>query len=75
MSLTVARLRTPATLAIAGMLLLAACGNGSSPSESAGGSTGADLTGEVVISGSSTVEPISSIVASDFNAANPGVEY
>jgi phosphate transport system substrate-binding protein len=69
----------PATLAIAGMLLLAACGNGSSPSESAsestGGSTGADLTGEVVISGSSTVEPISSIVASDFNAANPGVEY
>jgi phosphate transport system substrate-binding protein len=57
------------------MLLLAACGNGASPSPSAGGSGDGELTGEIVISGSSTVEPISSIVASDFNAANPGVEY
>jgi phosphate transport system substrate-binding protein len=58
------------------MLLLAACGNGASPTPSAGGSGGGgDLTGEVVISGSSTVEPISSIVASDFNAANPNVDY
>lgn len=68
----------PATLALSGLLLLAACSNGESPSAgaSAGGSTGgADLTGNIVISGSSTVEPISSIVATDFNAANPGVEY
>lgn len=59
------------------MLLLAACGNGASPSASANGSSGGggDLTGEIVISGSSTVEPISSIVASDFNAANPNVQY
>lgn len=56
------------------MLLLAACGNGASPSPSGGGGTGG-LSGEIVISGSSTVEPISSIVASDFNAANPDVQY
>jgi len=57
------------------MLLLAACGGGSSPSPGSGGSGDAGLTGEIVISGSSTVEPISSIVASDFNAANPNVDY
>jgi len=57
------------------MLLLAACGVGSSPSPSSGGSGDAGLAGEIVISGSSTVEPISSIVATDFNAANPEVEY
>jgi phosphate transport system substrate-binding protein len=50
------------------MLLLAACGGGSSSGD-------AGLAGEIVISGSSTVEPISSIVASDFNAANPDVQY
>jgi len=78
LSLTRARVRTPASLAFAGMLLLAACSNGgASASPSAGGSTGGggDLSGEIVISGSSTVEPISSIVASDFNAANPDVQY
>lgn len=57
------------------MLLLAACGGGSSTSPGSGGSGDAGLTGEIIISGSSTVEPISSIVASDFNAANPNVEY
>ena len=59
------------------MLLLAACGTNASSSPTAGGSggTGSGLSGEIVISGSSTVEPISSIVASDFNAANPDVEY
>ena len=65
------------TLALGGLLLLAACNSGSSasPSGTGTGSTGGDLTGEIVISGSSTVEPISSIVGADFNAANPGVEY
>jgi len=57
------------------MLLLAACGGGSSPSPNGGSSGDAGLTGEIIISGSSTVEPISSIVASDFNAANPNVDY
>ena len=56
------------------MLLLAACGNNGS-SSTPGGSGDAGLSGNVVISGSSTVEPISSIVASDFNAANPEVQY
>jgi phosphate transport system substrate-binding protein len=65
----------PATFALSGLLLLAACGNSSGDSPSPGGSTGTTLTGEIVISGSSTVEPISSIVASDFNAANPEVQY
>jgi phosphate transport system substrate-binding protein len=55
------------------MLLLAACGGGSSPSPNGSGDAG--LAGEIIISGSSTVEPISSIVASDFNAANPNVDY
>ena len=54
------------------MLLLAACGGESSPSPNGGGG---GLAGEIVISGSSTVEPISSIVAADFNAANPDVDY
>lgn len=75
MSLTRARVRTPAILALAGMLLLGACGGGSSPSPDGGSGGGDGLAGEIVISGSSTVEPISSIVASDFNAANPDVQY
>ena len=66
-------MRTLLTVAVGGLLLLAACNSGSSASP--GGSGGGDLTGEIVISGSSTVEPISSIVGADFNAANPGVEY
>ena len=72
MSITRSRVRAPVTLALAGMLLLAACGGGSSPSAN---SSGDGLSGEIVISGSSTVEPISSIVAADFNAANPNVQY
>jgi phosphate transport system substrate-binding protein len=76
LSLSRLRVRTPATLALAGMLL-AACGNGGgSPGGSAGDSGGnSGLAGEIFISGSSTVEPISSIVAGDFNAANPDVDY
>ena len=64
--------RTPMTLAVGGLLLLTACNSGSSASPAG---SGGGLTGEIVISGSSTVEPISSIVGADFNAANPGVEY
>ncbi len=54
---------------LAGALLLAACSTGS-PSASV-----SSLTGTLTISGSSTVEPITSIVAEDFNAANPDVDY
>src|SRR5688572_13199345 len=48
-------------------LVSAACGGG--------GDSGAqsDLTGEIFISGSSTVEPISGLVAELFNEENPGV--
>lgn len=56
---------------IAGGVLLAACSNGgSSPGPSA-----ASVTGTLTISGSSTVEPITSLVAEDFQALNPDVKY
>lgn len=48
-------------------LALAACSGGSNAA------TGSDLTGEIVISGSSTVEPISTLVAELFQGANPEV--
>ena len=34
-----------------------------------------ELSGEIVVSGSSTVEPITSIALEDFTAANSGVTY
>lgn len=70
-------LRPALAIPTIGLLILAACssnpnaGNSDAPPASAGGG----LSGEIVISGSSTVEPISSIVAEDFNAANPDVQY
>jgi phosphate transport system substrate-binding protein len=59
---------------LAGAVLLAACSNSGSSDESAGPSV-APVTGTLTISGSSTVEPITSIVAEDFQAANPDVDY
>ena len=61
-------------LALAGLalaLVAAACGE----SEAGGGSgSGGDaITGEIVVSGSSTVEPISSLVAEKFQSQNPDV--
>ena len=77
MNLSHAGLRPALAIATMGMLTLVACssnpnaGNSSEPA-----ATGGDgLSGQIVISGSSTVEPISSIVAEDFTAANPGVDY
>ena len=52
-----------ATIALAA----AACGGGS------GDAGGDGLSGQIAISGSSTVEPISSLVAQKFSSANPGV--
>lgn len=51
-------------------LVSAACGSGGS-----GVSAGAaeDLSGEIVVSGSSTVEPITALVAEKFQGANPDV--
>lgn len=62
-------MRNHRTMLVAGLaalsLLAGACGGGSA-SES-------DLTGEIFISGSSTVEPITALVAELFNEENPGV--
>jgi phosphate transport system substrate-binding protein len=61
-------------------LIAAACGgDDEEPVGSTGGQTGTtgatgeDLTGTITISGSSTVEPISSLVAELFNEVQPGV--
>lgn len=51
-------------------LLAAACGD----SGGGGGGGEQELTGSIFISGSSTVEPISSLVAEFFAEQNPGVE-
>jgi phosphate transport system substrate-binding protein len=69
--------RTPMTVAFAGLLLLTACSSGSgSPSATAGGSTGgAGASGSVDIHGSSTVEPITSAVAEKFAADNPDFDF
>lgn len=73
-------LRPALVIAVAGMLVLAACSSNpdatsgtGNQSEPAGGGDG--LSGEIIISGSSTVEPVSSIVAEDFKAANADVDY
>ena len=68
--------QTPITLAICGVLLLAACsptGSSSSSAASSGGGTGVE--GFVDIHGSSTVEPITSSVAEKFAADNPGFDF
>ena len=49
------------------LLIAAACGGSSS------GDTGGDLSGEIVVSGSSTVEPITSLAAEAFQGQNPDV--
>jgi phosphate transport system substrate-binding protein len=57
-------------------LLAAACGDDDDDDTSTGGDGGdaaEDLSGSVSISGSSTVEPISALVAEEFSAANPDV--
>jgi len=66
------------SLAVVGSLALAGCvtttaENGGT--ESTDGTDGGGTAAPVVISGSSTVEPISSLVSEDFGAANEGFEY
>lgn len=68
----------PALAGALAVVILAACSNTGSPAESSAASAGpstAPVTGTLTISGSSTVEPITSIVAEDFKAKNPGVDY
>jgi phosphate transport system substrate-binding protein len=59
------------TTAAAGESSTTAAGEG--PGTTADGGGGGDLTGQIVISGSSTVEPISARVGEAFDGANPGV--
>ena len=78
-------LRPALAIAAIGMLTLAACSSnpdagasandGGTSTAPSGGAAEGTLSGEIVISGSSTVEPISSIVAEDFSATNPDVQY
>jgi phosphate transport system substrate-binding protein len=53
-------------------LVGAACAP-SEDSDTGSGGGGGELTGDIAVSGSSTVEPISSLVAENFRAENPGV--
>jgi len=62
------RIRPALAGILAGAVVLAACSNTGSPAESS-------VSGTLTISGSSTVEPISSIVAEDFKALNSEVAY
>ena len=70
------KVRTRAAALLAGALafslLAAACSSDSSTGTT--GSGGGGATGNVVVSGSSTVEPISSLVAELFHDANPDVK-
>jgi phosphate transport system substrate-binding protein len=55
-------------------LVAAACGDDDDGTDGGGGATGpGNLEGSIVVSGSSTVEPISSLVAEIFNETNPDV--
>jgi phosphate transport system substrate-binding protein len=63
--------RSPLSISVVLALVLAACsGGGSEESDATGG-----VSGSVVISGSSTVEPITSLVAEDFGANNSDFDY
>ncbi|MGH8775002.1 MAG: PstS family phosphate ABC transporter substrate-binding protein [Jiangellaceae bacterium] len=67
----------PLAVASAAVLVLVACGEGNDPdnvgSEGDGGNT-EELSGEVVIDGSSTVFPLSSAASELFTGENPGVQ-
>ena len=54
-------------------MVFAACGGGDDD-DASGGEGGGELSGSVVISGSSTVEPISIAVAEKFNEEHPDVD-
>ena len=58
------------SLVTAAVIGLAACGGGSS---SEGESGASDLTGSIIIDGSSTVAPLITIAAEDFQTGNSGV--
>ena len=68
--------RNPLTvvLALAAALVLSACAAGNDPDAQTNATADEGLSGSVTVSGSSTVEPITSLVAELFREENPGVE-
>jgi len=67
------RIKLMAVAAFSALAVLgAACGSDGGTSD--GGNSQAGMSGTVTISGSSTVQPISSLVAEQFSAANPDVQ-
>lgn len=74
MNISIARRRlAPLAVAGAAALVLAACG-GDGDADAASGDGGANLSGSVVIDGSSTVFPLSSAAAELFMGENPDVQ-
>ena len=84
--MTLTTSRRIGALAIAAGLLVAACGGGSAttaPAASdgaaatapAGQAAGGAVSGSIMVSGSSTVEPITTAIAEAFGAANPEFQY
>ena len=78
--MTINRTSRLGALALAGALTVAACGGNQATGGPTGGSTAAPPTGDaalsgtVTVDGSSTVYPITTLVAEDFITANPGVQ-
>jgi phosphate transport system substrate-binding protein len=67
------RIKVGAVAAFSALAVLgAACGSDGGASD--GGNGQAGMSGTVTVSGSSTVQPISSLVAEQFSAANPDVQ-
>ena len=60
-----------AAVVLAGGLVLAACGDDDDPA--AASTDGAELSGQIRMDGSSTVTPLISLAAEDFQSENPGV--
>ncbi len=81
--MTLASTKRIGALALAATVFVAACGGSaatSAPGTGAPGASGApaaggSVSGEIFVSGSSTVEPISTGVAEAFAAANPDFKY
>ena len=74
--MTLASTKRIGALALAATVFVAACGGSAATSAPASGApAGGGASGEIFVSGSSTVEPISTGVAEAFAAANPDFKY
>jgi phosphate transport system substrate-binding protein len=69
-------LRPALPITVAATLILAACGNAADGASDGGNGNGGDaVSGSVFVSGSSTVEPITALVAEQFAEENSGFDY